>query len=340
MTRFPELSVVIPVYGCAPCLRPLHEQLTDVLRSLTSSYEIVLVDDASVDGSWDAIRSIAREDPAVRPYRLSRNFGQQAAIAAGMAQSRGRWTVVMDCDLQDPPDVIPNLYAQAREGFDVVYGVRKREGTPRVRRLAATARARALELLTDIDIDTGHGCMTMMSREVVDAYLRIPDRERDHILILHWLGFDSASVEYTQAKRYSGKSSYSPGKLLRLAMAGAFFQTTRLLHWIVYSGFLLTFGGALLGLYLALARLTQSDPAPGWTSLALILLLFGGFIITITGIVGLYVGRVLEQVQGRPLYIIREEDVQTAEAREQPGEREAAADPQVADAERPRVRQT
>jgi glycosyltransferase involved in cell wall biosynthesis len=306
MTQHREISVVIPVYGCEGSLRTLHEQLTATLRSITPDYEIILIDDHSVDGSWDTVSAIAAGDPAVRAFRLSRNFGQQAAIVAGMAKSRGQWTAVMDCDLQDPPDVVADLYAKAREGFDVVYGVRKRRGgTPPFRRFLAAARARTLEVMAGIEIDTGHGCMTLMSRPVVDGYLSVPDRERDHILILQWLGFDSASVDYEQARRHSGKSSYSPQKLISIALAGMFFQTTKLLHWIVYTGFMFAGAGAILGLYLLIARIVQDDPAPGWTSLALILLLFGGFIVTSTGITGLYIGRVFEQVKGRPLYVIQ-----------------------------------
>jgi polyisoprenyl-phosphate glycosyltransferase len=301
-----ELSVVIPVYGCKACLRSLHERLTTSLQSVTDSYEIVLVDDASPDDAWSELRELAAGDSHVRSFRLSRNFGQHAAITAGLERSQGRWVVIMDCDLQDPPELIPRLHAKATEGFDIVFAERKRTGgTHPLRRLASRLYSMAMNRLAGADIDFRHGSFSIISRQVVDAFLSVNDRDRHYLLILYWLGFDVGAVDYEQLERPHGSSSYTPKRLLRHAVDAIFFQTTVLLRWIVYLGFVLATTGASFAVYLIISKLTGAA-SPGWTSLAVFTLLLSGFIIISTGITGLYVGKVFEQVKGRPLYVVAE----------------------------------
>ncbi len=295
----------MPVYGCQSCLSELYERLAQTLGSITPNHEIVFVDDGTTDGCWDDLRALARAHPAVRAVRLSRNFGQQAAILAGVQHARGGHVAVMDCDLQDPPEVLAAMYDRAREGFPVVYGVRARHGTPAPRRAAAWSYSKLMNVTTGSRIDPGHGCFSLMSREVVDAYLRVPDRDRNHMLILYWLGFPHADVGFEQPHRHSGESAYTFRSLVRLAGDGLFFQTTVLLRYVMYLGFAVALAGGMLALYYAAVRISGTGP-PGFTALAVLILIMSGFIITSIGVTGLYIGRIFEQVKGRPLYVVAE----------------------------------
>ena len=298
----PEVSVVVPVYRCVDCLGPLYRRLKAALAAFPSS-EIVFVDDRSPDRSWELLRQLAREDPTVKAFRLSRNFGQHAAITAGLAQSTGRFTVVMDCDLQEPPEVIPQLHAKALEGYEIVHTRRDRRNQSVLRRLAGRAYFRARNLFLDTQTGTDHGTLSMLSRKVVDAFLALRDKDREYLAVLDWLGYSHATVEFEHAPRHHGRSSYTLRKLVRVAVDGLFFQTTILLRWIVLLGFLVALAGAGLAAYYLFSYFV-TDPLPGYTSLAVLLLVLSGFIIISMGVIGLYVGKVFEQVKGRPLYLI------------------------------------
>jgi glycosyltransferase involved in cell wall biosynthesis len=298
-----EISVVVPVYGCRDSLRALHERTSAALRSITSSYEIVLVDDCDRQGSWEVVAELAREDKAVKAFRLSRNFGQHAAITAGLAQCTGRWAVVMDCDLQDPPELIPELYRAAMAGNDVVLARRRRKRHSLFRRLAARVYFRLMNVLAKARLDGEFGSFSIISRKVVDALLRFQDQDRHYLFILNWLGFRTTAIEYDHATRHSGASSYGLRDLIRHAIGGMFFQTTVLLRWIVYVGFWVSSAGFALAAYYLYMYIAHSI-YPGFTSLAVLILLIGGFIIMSTGVAGLYIGKVFDQVKGRPLYVI------------------------------------
>jgi glycosyltransferase involved in cell wall biosynthesis len=298
-----ELSVVIPVYGCRDCLPALHRRLTASIEPITPSYELIFVDDRSPDGSWPVLQELARADASVKAFRLSRNFGQHAAITAGLAQTQGRWAVVMDCDLQDPPEEIPRLYAKAQEGHDVVLCRRKRRRQSWLRRLAGHAYYRLRNVLVKGDMYTNYTNLSMISRKVVDAFLTLRDRDRQYLLIVDWLGFEHAVIEVEPDERHSGRSAYTPGQLIRVAVDGLFFQSTVLLRWIVYVGFLMAFLGVLLAGY-AFVVYVGGRPLPRWTALPMLILLLTGFIIISTGVSGLYVGKIFDQVKGRPLYVI------------------------------------
>lgn len=303
-----EIAVVIPVYGCRSCLVALNERLRAVLFELDVSYEIVYVDDRSPDGAWDVLLDLARSDPHVRAVRLSRNFGQHSAITAGLARSKSHWTVVMDCDLQDPPESIPMLYTKAREGFDIVLARRKRKRHSGARRLAARAYIWALRLFSGTKLEGEFGALSIVSRKVVDAFLELKDADRHYLFILDWLGFEHSSIDVEHAERHEGRSSYTFGKLVTHAFNGLAFQTTKLLRWIVYAGFFVAFAGLSLAAFFIYSWVVH-DPYPGWTSLAVLLLLLGGFIIMSLGVTGLYVGKIFSQVKERPLFVVDEEFV-------------------------------
>lgn len=315
-----ELSIVVPVYGCRDCLQSLHQQVTAAAKTITSSYEIVFVDDRSPDGAWPLLEEMSRGDSHVRAVRLSRNFGQHAAITAGLATARGEWTVVMDCDLQDPPEAIPELYGKAKGGYDVVFARRLQRSHSALRLAMAKLYFKTLNAFMGTRIDGAYGTFSILSRKVVDAYLSLGDLERHYLFVLYWLGFEHSTIDVEHRDRGSGKSSYTLGRLIRHAVSGVFFQTTNLLIYIVYLGFALAGLGAVGVLYLVYTYATAHPPA-GFTFLAVLLLLIGGFIITSTGVTGLYIGRVFQQVKGRPLYVI---DTVTREAPGRPASAERA----------------
>ena len=298
-----ELSVVVPVYGCRESLPALHERVAKAAGALVGSWELVLVDDCDRQNSWEVVEAIARRDPHVRAYRLSRNFGQHAAITAGLAMCTGRWVVVMDCDLQDPPERMAELWAKAQEGYDVVLARRKEKQHSFFRRAAAKMYFTVINAITSRRFDGEFGSFSIISRKVVDAFLHFRDRDRHYLFILNWLGFDTATIDYEHQERHSGQSAYTVGRLLRHAIDGMFFQTTHLLRWIVYGGLWMSLAGFILAIYYVYMYLMY-DVAPGFTSVAVLLLLIGGFIIMSTGVTGLYIGKVFEQVKGRPLYVI------------------------------------
>ena len=300
-----EISVVIPVYNCAGCLRALHERLTATLSALTADYEIVLVDDRSRDGAWEVLTDLAREDRRLRVVRLSRNFGQHAAITAGLTRSRGAWTVVMDCDLQEPPEEIARLYAKAQEGYDIVRATREGRRHSAFRRMSATLYRRMLSEREGGEIE--FSTLSIISRKVVDAFLELRDRDREYQLVLDWLGFSQATISFAHADRGGDSASaYGLRELVRVALDGMFFRTTVLLRWIVLLGFVVALLGGLLGLYAIYSRYVEDTP-PGYTSIVVLLVLLSGFIIISLGVVGLYVGRIFDQVKGRPLFVVDEQ---------------------------------
>ena len=303
---------MVPVYKCEDCLRHLHERLVAALSETLPSFEIVFVDDRSPDESWATLVELARADVRVRLVRLSRNFGQHAAITAGLEHARGDWIVVMDCDLQDPPEQIPALHERALEGFDVVLARRIGSGNSFARRLAGAAYFRVLNGLLGTSFDAGFGNFSVISRRVRTEFLRVHDKDRHYLMILRWLGFNTTSVDLPRADRYAGESAYSVGMLFRFAMDGLFFQTTTLLRWIVYAGFSISALGTLLAGFFVV-NYFAGNPYPGWTSLGVLLLLLGGFIIASTGVTGLYVGKIFVQVKDRPLYVV--DQVVESEAR-------------------------
>ncbi|GAC1577852.1 MAG: glycosyltransferase family 2 protein [Candidatus Dormibacteria bacterium] len=295
------LSVVVPVYDCAGCLRALHERLTATLAQLSTSYELVLVDDRSRDEGWAVLQRLANGDSHVRALRLSRNFGQHAAITAGLSEARGEWVVVMDCDLQEAPEDISRLW-EARDGVDVVRTIRRDRHHPRLKRWGSRIYRRlTLETETSPDYST----LSLISARVVEAFLRLRDRDREYMIALDWLGFSSTTVEIDHSDRHDGASAYTPGRLVKVALDGMFFRSTVLLRLVVLTGFVVATAGVGLALFEVADYFAQpSRTVPGYTSLAVLLLVLAGLILVSVGVVGLYVGRIFEQVKDRPLFLV------------------------------------
>jgi polyisoprenyl-phosphate glycosyltransferase len=297
-----QLSVVVPVYGCADCLVALHERLTATLAPMTGSYELVFIDDRSVDDGWSVLQQLAAQDSRVNAFRLSRNFGQDAAITAGLAQARGDWAVVMDCDLQEAPEDIPRLWAAAQGGYDIVRTTRRGWHHSAFRRWTSRIYRR-LTLETDVRPDYSN--LSLLSRRVIDAFLRLHDRDREYMIALDWLGFDSTSIEIEHHDRHAGKSGYTFQRLVRVALDGMFFRSTVLLRLVVLLGFVIAVTGVVIAVFEVVDYFAEPHKTvPGYTSLAVLLLVLAGFIIVSVGVVGLYVGRIFEQVKNRPLFLI------------------------------------
>ncbi len=298
----PELSVVVPVYGCAGCLDALHDRLTRSVSTITERYELVLVDDRSLDDGWSVLQRLARQDARVRALRLSRNFGQDAAITAGLAEARGRWVVVMDCDLQEAPEDIPRMWTAAQEGYDVVRTIRRGGQLSPVKRWGSRLYRR---LTFETDTRADYSTLSLISRRVVDAYLSLNDQDREYMITLDWLGFSATAVDIAHGERHAGRSTYTPSRLIRVALNGMFFRSTLLLRLVVLAGFVIAFIGLAVAAFEVIDYVAGPNKAvPGYTSLAVLLLFLAGVIIISIGVVGLYVGRTFQQVKNRPLYLI------------------------------------
>lgn len=302
----PRLTVVSPVYDSAAIVATLVQRIVDAVTPLMADFEIVLVDDGSVDESWMQIVTVAGLEPRVRGLRLARNFGQHAAITAGLAHACGTHVVVMDCDLQDDPAHIPALLAKAAEGFDIVLTCRANRRHAWHRNLAARAFVRLFNLLSDHrPADPQVGGYSLLTRSVVNAFLQIEDVHRHYLLILGWLGFRTAVIPVDHHDRHSGRSSYTFRRLLRHALEGFTSQSTFLLKLAIGVG-ITYFCAAVVGAtYLCIRYLVHSFLA-GWASTIVLLLASTGLILMAIGILGIYIGNIFEQVRRRPLYLVQD----------------------------------
>jgi glycosyltransferase involved in cell wall biosynthesis len=300
------LSVVVPIFNEEGTVEELHARLTAAVAPL-DSYELVLVDDGSSDRTWELLAAIAAGDPHVRLVRLSRNFGHQVALTAGVDAARGDAIVTMDGDLQDPPEVIPELVAQWREGFDVVYGVRvAREGETRFKLWTASLFYRLIRRMSPVDIPQDAGDFRLLSRRAADAFRSMPERARFIRGMTSWVGFRQVGVPYRREARYAGTTKYPTRKMLRFALDAITSFSTTPLRVMSAFGFSLV---GLCGLYLAYAlykRFLTDDTVEGWTTVIVLVLLIGGAQLIGLGVIGQYVGRIYEESKNRPLYVVSE----------------------------------
>jgi glycosyltransferase involved in cell wall biosynthesis len=304
-TTTPLISVVIPVYKAENILDELYRRLRGALETVSTDFEIVLVEDCGGDRSWEVIERLAAADPRVVGLQFSRNFGQHYGITAGLDQCRGDWVVVMDCDLQDAPEEIPRLYAKAREGYDVVLALRGPRQDPLRKRVTSWLFYRVFSFLADIDIDGDSGNFRIMSRQVVDNFGRMREQLRFFGGHVQWLGFTTTGLQVRHAERLEGSSTYTFSKLCKLAADTILAYSDKPLRMaatlgLTMAGVSFAFGGWLLG-----RALLQGTAIPGWSSLIVSLYFIGGLIIGILGILGIYLGKTFDEVKRRPLYVLR-----------------------------------
>jgi len=300
-----QLSVVIPVYGARECLAMLHQRLVLALEPLVSSFEILMVNDASPDGSWEVIEELAARDPRVRGLDLSRNFGQHQAIAAGIDHARGEWAVVMDCDLQHPPEEIKKLYRKAMEGHDIVLGRRSRRKDGVLKRTGSKLFVGLLGYLTGVRVASSLSNFSIVSRPVIRALQSMREQSRSYPILLGWLGFELAFVDYEHAPRFTGSTSYTFPRLLRFAVESIVSRSNKPLWISIWLGLLLAAGAILYGGWLIFRNLRWDIPVPGWAGVVVLICFVGGLLFVNLGILGLYVGKIFEQSKGRPLYVLR-----------------------------------
>lgn len=295
----------MPTYGCAASLRELCTRLTAALTPLAIRFEIVLVDDGGPGQEWSVITTLVSEDERIRGVKLSRNFGQHAALAAGIRQATGQWIATMDGDLQDPPETLPDLYAVAVAGADVVFGRRRTQSKGWVRRGLTRLYFAVLNAITDEAFDPREGTLTLFSRQVATSYLELAERDRHHVMALRWLGFRRGAVDYDQQPRRHGRSGYTLWSLIDHMVSAFFFSSVRLLKLIVSIGVISALGGFLMAAILVYRRF-MFGYAPGWTGLVVVELVVSGGIVICIGTVGMYVGRVFDQVRRRPVFVVEQ----------------------------------
>jgi dolichol-phosphate mannosyltransferase len=298
------LSVVAPVFNEAETVAELVSRLTAALPPL-GPYEIVIVDDGSTDGTWEQLATIAAGHPHVRAFRLSRNFGHQAALSAGLDHARGDAVVLMDGDLQDPPEVIPDLVARWQEGYDVVYAVRRqRAGETRFKLVTASLFYRLLSRMASTQTPENAGDFRLLSRRAVDSLARMPERARYLRGMTSWIGFRQTGVAYDRESRHAGETKYPLSKLLRLALDGITSFSTWPIRAVTFLGFaLVAFCVGVFGWSLYVRFFTDRHAA-GWTSVIGVVLLLGGVQLLSLGVLGQYVGRIFEEAKQRPLYFV------------------------------------
>jgi dolichol-phosphate mannosyltransferase len=301
-----EISVIAPVYKCRECIPELHRQLVEALSPLVPSFEIVLVDDGCLAGSWSVIQSVAAADPRVKAIGLSRNFGQHYAIAAGLHHSSGNWVVVMDCDLQDRPSEIPNLYRKALEGYDIVYAQRQERQDSWFKRALSRGFSMVYNLLSDIPIDPRVANFSIAARPVIDGYCKLKEMNRSYHLNLRWLGYRSAYLPVEHASRFAGATAYSLRRGFRLAIESITSQSNKPLILAMRAGFLMSGSALLVALFYVVEYLRHGITVSGFTSLIVSVYFIGGLILANMGVLGLYLGKVFNEVKERPLYIVRE----------------------------------
>jgi dolichol-phosphate mannosyltransferase len=301
------ISVVVPVYNESAGIRAFHTRVTKTLASLPcAKFEIVYVDDGSADDSFAQLSHFAADDPRVRVVKLSRNFGHQIAITAGLDRARGDCAVVIDSDLQDPPEVIARMVEQWRAGFDVVYGVRsKRRGESALKLVTASAFYRLLDKITGIAIPVDVGDFRLMSRRALDQLNQLREKDRFVRGLVSWIGFRQTGVEYERDERMAGETKYPYRKMLKFAFDGiTSFSTVplKLATWLGYATSFLAF----LYLISVFVQRWNGTTVQGWATIMVALLFLGGVQLICLGIMGEYVGRVFNEIKPRPIYVVEE----------------------------------
>lgn len=303
----PDISVIVPVFNEEGNLPLLTQRLQQTLQAMEVQFEILFVNDGSRDGSLALLRSLAQKHAEVRYLSFSRNFGHQIAVSAGLEHSLGNAVVIIDADLQDPPETIARLWQKMQEGFEVVYAKRRtRKGESWLKLATAKAFYRILDSLTPVPIPLDTGDFRIIDRKVVDVLKQMPEQQRFLRGMIAWAGFRQGFVEYDRDARHAGETGYSYGKMIRFALDGITAFSDIPLRIATWLGFLVSGVAFLVLLYALYSRLISHDYVPGWASIIVAILFLGGIQLLTIGIIGEYVGRLSSNVKKRPLYIVAE----------------------------------
>jgi dolichol-phosphate mannosyltransferase len=300
------LTVVSPVYRGEKMVHELVRRIKESVSLITDNYNVILVNDCSPDDSWSMILKECEEDSRVKGINLSRNFGQHNAITAGLSFSKGDWVVVLDCDLQDRPEEIPNLYNKAMEGYDIVYAQRLERNDKCLKRLSSSMFHAVFNFLSGANTDKSISNFGVYRKDVIDAYVKMPERFRGFGSLVRYLGFKSTAIPVEHATRLVGKSSYSLQKLLKQAFSSIVSNTNKPLKIMIGMGFFIAAISMIIALYNIIARFCGIISVPGFTTTVFSIWFVGGLNMMQLGVLGVYIGRIFDQVKGRPIYVIRD----------------------------------
>lgn len=306
-----QISVITPVYGCCGTLFSLYARLEKTLTSITNNFEIIMINDASPDNSWDIIKELSKNDPRVKGVNLSRNFGQHYAITAGLDYACGDWVVVMDCDLQDQPEEIVKLYNKAQEGYDIVFGRRYNRNDNFFKKLGSKIFYKIYDYFTESKIDNTVANFSLISIKVAKELRKLKEHNRSYPLFVNWLGFKRTNVDIEHASREEGKSSYTFKKLVNLAIDSIVSQSNKPLRLSIQFGFLLSFLSIFYALWLIIRYFLFQIPVEGWTSVMVSMYFIGGLLFANMGFLGLYIGKIFDETKNRPLYVVQETTFET-----------------------------
>ena len=299
-----KISVVIPVYGCKAALNELHQRLIKSLSKITKDYEIILVDDYCPQNSWEVIEKICSKDKKVIGIKLSRNFGQIKAITAGLDICTGDYVVVMDCDLQDRPESIIELYKKLDEGYDVVFARREERKDSLITKLFSKLFYKVYEYFTNGTYDNSICNFSISRKAVIDSYCKLREQNRAFTMFIKWLGYKQTSIGLKADKRHSGKSSYNLKRKLKMAFEIITSQSNKPLIFSVTLGFIISVLSVFYIIFLIIKSIVTKDVLIGWTSIMASIYLMGGLILSAIGVVGIYIGNIFNEVKARPIYII------------------------------------
>ena len=301
----PVYSLVVPIYNEEAVLPVLLLRLDALLPKLDGPAEVIFVDDGSTDASPIVLEARARTDPRYRFLKLSRNFGQQVAMTSGMARARGQAVVLMDADLQDPPEVVLDMIAKWREGFEIVYAQRlSRDGESRFKLMTSNLFYRVMGRLSDVDVPPNVGDFRLVDRKALDSFLAMPERDRFVRGMFSWVGYRQAVVRFHRPARAAGETKYSLAKMLRLAASGLVSFSDAPLRAALWIGLAVCAIAVGYGLFVVALWLAGADLARGWSSIIVVMTFLGGANMLMTGVLGVYIGRIHTEVKRRPLYFV------------------------------------
>ncbi len=302
-----HISVVAPIFREEQTLPELYRQLRTALSRITEDFEIVLVYDGGSDRSWEIIGELSRADTRVKGIKFTRNFGQHLAISAGLDACDGDWVVVMDGDLQDRPEVIPELYAKATSGYEVVFVKRTERPESALYLLLSRLFYGIFKWLANTNYDPEHGNFSIISRRVVEQYRAIGETLRFYGGILDWLGFERTSIVARHGTRFAGKPAYNLRKRMLLAYQIILAHSDRPLHFSIFFGILMSVWSGATGIWIILRSIfIREYSVEGWTSIIVSIFFMGGLILMVLGVIGIYVGKIFNETKGRPLYVVAE----------------------------------
>jgi len=309
--RNPALSVVFPVFNERDNLNALHQRVSEAITETGLDYELIFVDNGSVDGSLDVIKSLAAGDSHVRYICLSRNFGHQGGLFAGLAGSHGDAVITMDADLQHPPSLIPRMVALWQEGHEVVYTTKTGHRMGALKGLQTKIFYRVMSKISGLNLSFGQSDYRLLDRKVLDALLSIPEYRKFLRGTVEWMGFRQTGLELSVEERHSGESKFSYRSLVSFALDGILAFSTMPLRWFIATGALVALLAIAYAMYVTILALVEAmggpvSVPPGWASVAVAISFFGGVQLLGIGVLGEYLGRVFEQTKGRPVYIVRE----------------------------------